>query len=91
MKIKRRVLSLLLALCLIVGIAPTTAFAADTTATSGTNSNSGISLAVARGEYLTSIWYSAAVAETDNSMRFLLGSVPDGTGTSYIAKVRNFG
>ena len=32
-KIKRRILSMLLAVCLIVGIAPTTAFAANTTAT----------------------------------------------------------
>ena len=91
MKIKRKILSLLLAVCLTVGVAPTTAFAADTEETSETESSSDISLAIARGEYLTSIWYSAAVAETDNSMRFLLGSVPDGTGTSYITKLTNFG
>ena len=91
MKIKRRVLSLLLAVCLTVGIAPTTAFAADTTATSGTNSNSGVSLAVALGASDSSIWRATTNIQVNNSMRFLLGKEAETGNGFHIAKLTDFG
>ena len=92
MKIKRRILSLLLAVCLTVGVAPTTAFAADTTATSGANSNSGVSLAVALGAYDSSIWRATTNIQVNNSMRFLLGKRDEfNSNRFYIAKLTDFG
>ena len=91
MKIKRRILSLLLAVCLTVGVAPTTAFAADTTATSGANSNSGVSLAVALGAYDSSIWRATTNTQVNNSMRFLLGKKAEVGDKFFIAKLTDFG
>ena len=91
MKIKRKILSLLLAVCLTVGVAPTTAFAADTTATSGANSNSGVSLAVALGAYDSSIWRATTNIQVNNSMRFLIAKKDRMNNECYIAKLTDFG